>query len=131
MPLPKGTIRVYKADRSGATQFIGEDAIDHTPRDEKVRIKMGEAFDVVGDRRQTDWKTFGLCTYESAWEIDLRNHKDQAVEVEVYEPISGDWKIIKSNYPAKKKDAHTFTFTVNVPANGKTKITYRVLLRWC
>ncbi len=131
MPLPKGTVRVYKADSSGQTEFIGEDSIDHTPKDEKLRIKMGDAFDVVGDRKQTDWKTFGMCTYETAWEIDLRNHKDKAEQVEVYEPIGGDWEILQSNYPAKKKDAHTFTFTVNVPANGKTKITYRVRLRWC
>ncbi len=131
MPLPKGTIRVYKADSSGQTEFIGEDSIDHTPRDEKIRVKMGDAFDVVGDRKQTDWKTYGMCTYESAWEIDLRNHKDVAEQVEVYEPIGGDWEILDSNYPATKKDAHTFTFTVNVPANGKTKITYRVRLKWC
>jgi hypothetical protein len=131
MPLPKGTVRVYKADSSGQTEFIGEDNIDHTPRDEKIRVKMGDAFDVVGDRKQTDWKTYGMCTYETAWEIDLRNHKDKAEQVEVYEPIGGDWEILQSNHPAKKKDAHTFTFTVNVPANGKTKITYRVRLRWC
>src|SRR5262249_33548283 len=89
MPLPKGTVRVYKADKSGSNQFIGEDAIDHTPRDEKVRIKMGEAFDVVGDRKQMSWKTLGACTSESDWQIDLRNHKDTATSVEVFEPVGG------------------------------------------
>jgi hypothetical protein len=131
MPLPKGTVRVYKADKSGSTQFIGEDAIDHTPRDEKLRIKMGESFDVVGDRRQTDFKSISACIDETAWEIALRNHKDVADEVLVYEPIQGDWQILSSSMPYDKKDAHTFTFTAKVPARGETKITYRVRVKWC
>ncbi len=131
IPLPKGTVRVYKADKSGAKQFIGEDAIDHTPRDEKIRIKMGEAFDVVGQRKQTRWHTLGTCTSESDWEISLRNHKDTAVEVQDFEPVGGDWTIVQSNHPAHREDADTFTFTVKVPANGETKITYRVRVRWC
>jgi hypothetical protein len=131
MPLPKGTLRVYKADKSGAKQFVGEDQIDHTPRDEKIRVKMGEAFDVVGDRKQTDWRVLGSCTAESSWEIELRNHKDVAVEVEDYEPIGGDWTILESSIPSVKKDAGTFTFNVKVPARGKTKVTYRVRLRYC
>jgi hypothetical protein len=131
MPLPKGTIRVYKADKSGAKQFVGEDQIDHTPRDEKVRVKMGEAFDVVGDRKQMEWKALGSCTSESRWEIELRNHKDTAVEVEDYEPIGGDWTILESSQPYEKKDAGTFTFNVKVPARGKTKVSYRVRLRYC
>ncbi|MBK8996447.1 MAG: DUF4139 domain-containing protein [Myxococcales bacterium] len=131
IPLPKGTVRVYKADKSGAKQFIGEDHIDHTPRDEKVRIKMGEAFDVVGDRKQMEWRTLGVCTSESTWEIELRNHKDKASRVEVYEPIGGDWTIIESTHKHDKKDAFTFTFDVDVPANGKTKIKYKVRVKWC
>ena len=131
MPLPKGVVRVYKADKSGAKQFIGEDSIDHTPRDEEIRIKMGEAFDVVGDRKQTDWKTLGICASESSWEIELRNHKDEAATVEVREPINGDWEILSESHRHKKEDAHTFTFDVNVPARGKTKVTYRVRVRWC
>jgi len=131
MPLPKGTVRVYKADKSGAKQFIGEDSIDHTPRDEKIRIKMGEAFDVVGDRKQMEWNALGACVSESAWEIELRNHKDSAERVEVYEPIGGDWEIVKESHPHTKKDAHTFTFDVDVPSRGKTTVTYRVRVRWC
>ncbi len=131
MPLPKGTVRVYKADKSGAKQFIGEDSIDHTPRDERVRIKMGEAFDVVGDRKQTDYKIISSCVVDTSWEIDLRNHKDTATAVEVYEPVGGDWTIESSSMPFVKKDAHTFTFTPHVPARGKAKITYRVRVRWC
>jgi hypothetical protein len=131
MPLPKGTVRVYKADKSGAKQFIGEDNIDHTPRDERVRIKMGEAFDVVGDRKQMSWRSLGSCVSESAWEISLRNHKDTAVDVEDYEPVGGDWEITQESMPHVKKDAHTFTFHPHIPARGKVKITYRVRIRWC
>jgi hypothetical protein len=131
MPLPKGIVRVYKADKSGARQFVGEDRIDHTPKDEKVRIKMGDAFDVVGSRKQTDWDELGRCTSESEWEIELRNHKDTAQDVEVWEPIGGDWTMLSSSHEHTKQDAFTFTFDVSVPANGKTKITYRVRVKWC
>ena len=131
MPLPKGTVRVYKADKSGSKQFIGEDAIDHTPRDEKVRIKMGEAFDVVGDRKQMSWKSLGSCTSESEWQIDLRNHKDTATSVEVFEPVGGDWEITQESMPHVKKDAHTFTFSPSIPPRGAVKITYRVRIKWC
>jgi hypothetical protein len=131
MPLPKGTVRVYKADKSGSKQFIGEDSIDHTPRDEKVRIKMGEAFDVVGDRKQMSWKSLGSCTSESEWAIELRNHKDTATSVEVYEPVGGDWEITQESMPHVKKDAHTFTFSPSIPGRGTVKITYRVRIKWC
>jgi len=131
IPLPKGTVRVYKADKSGAKQFVGEDAIDHTPRDEKVRIKMGEAFDVVADRKQMEWKALGSCTSESAWELEVRNHKDEAVHVEVREPAGGDWTIVESSLPATKEDSQTFTFDVPVPKRGATKVKYRVRVRWC
>ena len=131
MPLPKGTLRVYKADKSGAQQFVGEDAIDHTPRDEKLRIKMGDAFDVVGDRKQTEWHELGGCLSESAWEIELRNQKEAAVEIEDYEPVGGDWTILSSSLPVQKKDSSTFTFSVKVPARGKTNVTYKVRVKWC
>jgi hypothetical protein len=131
MPLPKGTLRVYKADRSGAQQFVGEDAIDHTPRDEKVEVKLGEAFDVVADRKQMEWKTLGQCVSESAWELEFRNHKDNAETVHDVEPVNGDWEIVQSSHPAVKKDAHTFEFVVPVPARGATKVSYRVRIRWC
>jgi len=131
MPLPKGTLRVYKADKSGAKQFVGEDSIDHTPRDEKLHVKMGEAFDVVADRKQTEWRELGSCSSESSWEIEIRNHKDTAVEVEDNEPVGGDWTIISSSQAAEKKDASTFTFNVKVPARGKTKVNYKVRVKWC
>jgi hypothetical protein len=131
MPLPKGTLRVYKADKSGAPQFVGEDAIDHTPRDEKLRLKMGDAFDVIGDRKQTEWHELGSCTSESAWEIELRNHKDTAVDVEDYEPVGGDWTILSSSQAAQKKDSSAFSFALKIPARGTTKVTYKVRVKWC
>jgi hypothetical protein len=131
IPLPKGIVRVYKADESGARQFIGEDSIDHTPRDEKLRVKMGDAFDVVGDRKQMSWAPRGHCGSESSWRIELRNHKDAPESVEVFEPIGGDWEVVQESHPHQKKDSNTFTFEVNVPANGKVEITYRVRVRWC
>jgi len=131
MPLPKGIVRVYKADSEGSQQFIGEDRIDHTPRDEQIRIKMGEAFDVVGDRRQMNFKSLGQCVSESSWEVELRNRKDEDVSVEVFEPVGGDWEILSSSHPAEKLDAHTFKFEVEVPKRDTLKIRYRVRVRWC
>jgi hypothetical protein len=131
MPLPRGIVRVYKADRSGAQQFIGEDQIDHTPRDERVRIKMGEAFDVVGDRRQMDYRVIGSCVSESDWEVSVRNHKDDATEVEIMEPVGGDWEILSATHEATKLDAHTFKFVVQVPGRGEVKVSYSLRVRWC
>jgi hypothetical protein len=131
MPLPKGTVRVYKRDHTGAQQFIGEDLIDHTLRDEELRIKMGEAFDVVGDRRQMDYTVISSCVSESTWQIDLRNHKDEDVEVMLVEPVGGDWQILSSTHPFEQTDAWTFTLTPEVEANDETRIEYRVRVRWC
>jgi len=131
MPLPKGVVRVYKADSEGGRQFVGEDQIDHTPRDERIRIKVGEAFDVVADRRQMEWREQGRCASESSFEIELRNHKKEEVEVEVIEPAMGDWEILQSSHPHTRKDAQSFSFTPKVPADGKTLVSYRVRVRWC
>jgi hypothetical protein len=131
IPLPKGTLRVYKADKNGAKQFVGEDALDHTPRDEKVRVKVGEAFDVLADRKQISWSSLGNCSSESAWQIDLRNHKDEDVKIEVREPAGGDWTVVNSSHPAQRDDARSFHFDIAVPKRGVTKLTYRVRVRWC
>ncbi|HYP78359.1 MAG TPA: DUF4139 domain-containing protein [Polyangiaceae bacterium] len=131
MPLPKGTLRVYKSDEAGQKQFIGEDAIEHTPRDEKIRVKLGEAFDVVADRRELSYRALSTCASETDWEIKLRNHKDVAERVEVNEPTGGDWEVISSSSPATKKDSRTFTFDVRLAPRSETKLTYRVRVRWC
>ena len=131
MPLPRGVVRVYKRDGDGAQQFIGEDMIDHTPRDETVRIKMGEAFDVVGDRVQMDYDVISGCVSESSWRIDLRNHKDEAAEVMLVEPMGGDWEVLSSSHPWTQTDAWTFTMAPEIPANGEARVEYRVRVRWC
>jgi hypothetical protein len=129
-PLPKGKVRVYKVDRSGGRQLIGEDWINHTPRDEKVTITLGEAFDVVGERVQRDWKALGRGVYEVEWEITLRNHKAEDATVEVVEPLPGDWEILRSSHPHEKVDAHTLRVRVPVPKDGTSKVDYRVRVRW-
>ena len=130
IPLPKGTVRVYKADKEGSLQFVGEDAIDHTPKDEKVRIKLGDAFDVVGSRKQTDWKKTAYDTYEAAFEISLRNHKKQDVIVKVVEPIPGDWTMLTSSHAYKKSEAFAAEFNIPVPKDREVKLAYRVRMRY-
>jgi hypothetical protein len=131
MPLPRGTVRVYKADQSGGMQFVGEDAIEHTPRDERVRIRLGDAFDVVADKKQLSYSALFECAAESEWELRLRNHKDRAERLEVYEPAGGDWEILSSSHPARRDDAHTFAFDLALPARGEVLLRYRVRVRWC
>ena len=126
IPLPKGTLRVYKADADGSLQFIGEDRIDHTPKDEMVKIKMGDAFDIVGERKQTDWRKLGDDLYEVAFEISLRNHKDEPVTISVIEPMFRDWEILHSSHSYKKIEAHTAQFDIPVAKNGASKLLYRV-----
>jgi len=130
VPLPKGTVRVYKADRAGSQQFIGEDWVDHTPKDERVKIKMGEAFDVVGERTQKDWKKIGWGLYEVEWEISLRNHKKEEVSVMVIEPMPGDWEVLRSTHPHAKVEAHTLRYQIPVPKEGAATLTYRVRVRF-
>ncbi len=128
MPLPAGTVRLYKEDKSGAEQFIGEDAIKHTPKDEVVRLKVGDAFDLVVSRAQTDFKQLGTKPYsvEAAFELTFRNHKKEAVTVTLREPVGGDWKVVESSLPSVKVDAATLGFEVPVPAGGETVLRYRV-----
>jgi hypothetical protein len=130
IPLPKGTIRVYKHDSQGSLQFVGEDAIDHTPKDEKVRIKLGEAFDVIGTRKQTDWKKIASDTYEAAFEITLKNHKQEDIQVKVVEPVPGDWQMLSSSHAWKKGEAFAAEFVIPVKKEGEAKLTYRVRMRY-
>jgi len=126
MPLPAGIMRLYKEDEDGSRQFIGEDKIQHTPKDEDVRLKIGQAFDVVAERIQSDYKQISTRMHESAWEITFRNHKDKDVTVGVVEPLFGHWEVIEKSHPFRKVDAHTIRFEVNVPKDGEVKVKYRV-----
>ncbi len=130
VPLPKGKVRVYKADASGSQQLIGEDWIEHTPKDEKVKLKMGDAFDVVGERTQKDWRKIGTNLYEVEWEISLRNHKKEDQTVTVIEPVPGDWQVLTSTHGWEKPEAHTLRFTMPVAKEGASKLVYRVRLRF-
>jgi hypothetical protein len=130
LPLPKGKIRVYKADGSGSQQFIGEDWIDHTPRDERVKIKMGNAFDLVGERTQKDFRKLASGLYEVEWEISLRNHKNAAQTVTVIEPVPGDWQVLTSSHQYEKIQAHTLKYQISVPKDGAAKLAYRVRIRF-
>jgi len=130
MPLPAGTIRLYKKDDKGNQQFIGEDKIDHTPKDEDVRVKVGDAFDIVGERKQTDYKVIARNVYEYAYEIKIRNHKDGPITVVVNEPIGGDWEMLSSTFEAKKTAAFAAQFNVPVAKDGEATLSYRVRVRY-
>jgi hypothetical protein len=129
IPMPKGKVRVYKKDQDGALQFIGEDLIDHTPRDEKVRLYIGDAFDLVGEHKQTNYTRVSDRVSRYTYEISLRNHKDSDVTITAVEHSYGDWTILNSSMEYAKKDSHTFEFSAKVPANGETKITYEIEVR--
>ncbi len=135
MPLPKGVLRVYKKDSQGNAQFVGEDNIDHTPKNETVRLKLGEAFDVTADKKQTDFKVLprpskNTNAYESAFEVVLKNAKKQKVTVTVQEPISGDWKIVSENHPHSKANSHLAVWKIDIPAESSTTLTYRAIVKY-
>ena len=129
-PLPKGVVRVFKQDAEGSLQFVGEDSVDHTPKDEKIRIKMGNTFDVVGSRKQMEWKKLAADTYEAAFEIAVRNLKKEDVVVKVVEPIPGAWTMLSSSHEYKKTEAHTAEFTLAVPKDKEVKLAYNVKMRF-
>jgi hypothetical protein len=129
-PLPKGTIRVYKLDSDGSSQFVGEDRVEHTRKDEKVRARLGYAFDIGATRKQTQWEKISKDTYEVAFEITLKNHKKEDITVKVVEPLPGDWKVLESSLPYKKEDANTIFFDVPAKKDGEVKLSYRVRVRF-
>ncbi len=126
MALPAGTVRMYKRDSSGSLQFIGEDGIGHTPLDEKVVLYIGNAFDVVGERKVLDSRRITDRVREESYEISIRNHKEQAADIVVVEHLWGDWRILESSHPYEKKDASTVEFPVSAKPGEEIKVTYRV-----
>ncbi|MGA8221432.1 MAG: DUF4139 domain-containing protein [Candidatus Acidiferrales bacterium] len=130
MPLPAGTVRVYQADSKGGAQFVGEDKINHTPKDEPVRIYVGNAFDVVCERKQMDYKKIASNQAEMEYQITLRNHKNAGVTVEVREPVGGDWEVVDSNFKWTKLDATTIGFSIPVEKDGTATLDYRVKVKW-
>jgi hypothetical protein len=131
IPLPKGTMRVYKEDTDGALEFIGEDAIDHTPKDETVRVLLGNAFDIVGERSQTNF-VCGNDWCEESFKITLRIPSGEPVTVAVPEHLYrwSNWKITQKSQDYEKKDSRTIEYAVSVPANGEKTVTYTVRYWW-
>lgn len=127
--LPAGKVRLYKPE-GDAQVLVGEDAIDHTPRDEEVRLKVGDAFDIVGERQQVSYRQVGDRASEEKVKITLRNHKDVAISVIVVEHFGGDWTIRESTLAHKKKDANTAEWRVPVAANGEANLEYTVFRTW-
>ena len=130
MPLPAGNVRVYQKDSKGGILFAGEDRIDHTPKDENISVHIGNAFDVVEERKQTDFKKIDTHTWEMEYEITLRNHKDIPITVQVNEPIGGDWEMVSSTHKFTKPAAFAAQFNVPVEKNGTSVLKYRIRARW-
>ncbi|HSJ52243.1 MAG TPA: DUF4139 domain-containing protein [Anaerolineae bacterium] len=133
VPLPRGTVRVFKNDVDGSTLLVGEDAIDHTPRDEAVRLYVGDAFDIVGERLQTNFRAeYDEDWIEETYQITLRNHKEEDIEVRVVEHMFrwSEWRILESSHEPETTDAQTIEFRVPVEAGGETVVTYTVRYEW-
>ena len=130
--LPRGRVRVYQEDVDGAALLIGEDTIDHTPKGEQVRLYVGDAFDIVGERIQTDFTRPTDHSLEEGFRITLRNHKDEPVEVRVVEHLFrwSDWQVLTASDDYTKLDSSTIEFRVPVPANGEHTLTYLVRYTW-
>ncbi len=126
MPMPAGVVRVYQADSKGGVQFAGEDRIAHTPKDETLNLHTGNAFDVVCERKQLDFRRLSNTQFEMEFEISLRNHKDVPVTVEVNEPVGGDWDMLSSTHKFVKTGAFAARFEIPVAKDGTTVLRYRV-----
>jgi hypothetical protein len=130
LPMPAGVLRVYQQDSKGGTQFVGEDRIMHTPKDETLNVKIGNAFDVICERNQIDFQKIASNVYELEYEVTLRNHKAAPVQVEVNEPIGGTWRMISSSHPWTKTSAWAAQFKVPVAVDGTTVLKYRVRITY-
>ncbi|MCQ1535038.1 DUF4139 domain-containing protein [Methanosarcina sp. KYL-1] len=130
MPLPAGVVRVYKADSEGQLQFLGEDSIDHTPKDEEIEVAVGNAFDVTGTRTQTNYKRVSDNVWRESYEIELKNHKTESQAVTIVEHFYGDWEITSNSDKYEKTDAFTAEWKVTVPADGSKKISFTVEHRY-
>jgi hypothetical protein len=126
LPMPAGTVRVYQSDSKGGVQFVGEDHIDHTPKDETLKLKIGNAFDVVAERKQVDFQKIATNVYEVEYKVVVWNHKTTPISVEINEPIGGTWRIVRSTHDATKTDAWAAQFNVPVAVDGTATLNYRV-----
>jgi len=129
-PLPAGIVRVYARDSRGAAQFVGEDRIEHTAKNEKLKLRLGEAFDITAERKQTNYRRIADNQTESSWRIELRNAKDEEVTVRVQEPMPGDWEVVSESHRHSKDSARVASWNVAVPGGGKAVLEYAVRVRW-
>ena len=129
-PLPAGIVRVYARDSKGAAQFVGEDRIAHTAKNEKLKLRLGEAFDITAERKQTHYRKIADNVSESSWRIELRNAKDEAVTVKVQEPMPGDWEMVQESQKHTKESARVASWNVAIPTGGTTVLEYAVRVKW-
>jgi hypothetical protein len=129
-PLPAGVVRVYARDSKGAAQFVGEDRIAHTAKNEKLKLRLGEAFDITAERKQTSYRKIGDNVVETAYRIDLRNAKEEAVTVRVQEPLPGDWEMLQESQKHTRESSRVASWNVAVPAGGTAILEYTVRVRW-
>lgn len=129
-PLPAGIVRVYAKDSKGAAQFVGEDRIEHTAKNEKLKLRLGEAFDITAERKQTNYKRIADNISESSWRIELRNAKEEAVTVKVQEPLPGDWEMIQESHKGTKESARVAAWNIAVAAGGAAVLDYTVRVKW-
>jgi hypothetical protein len=133
IPLPKGKLRFYRSDTDGHLEFVGENTIDHTPKDETIRVYTGNAFDVVGERKRTNFHVESNQHWiDESFEIRVRNHKKEAVNVRVVEHLYRgiNWKLADQSHQSRKMDAQTVEFPVSVAADGEAVVTYTVHYSW-
>jgi hypothetical protein len=133
LPLPKGRLRFYRRDESGSLQFIGENTIDHTPKDETIRVYSGNAFDLVGERRRTNFRSDqSQAVVDESFEIKVRNHKKEPIDVNVVEHLyrGAGWEITSQSVKSNKKDSNTIEFPITVPAGGEQTVIYSVHYSW-
>ncbi|MEA3640888.1 MAG: DUF4139 domain-containing protein [Lamprobacter sp.] len=135
LPLPAGIVRIYQRDRQGNAQFIGEDRIDHTPKNEAIRLKLGQSFDVTAERKQTDFKKLSgsgpwQYQFEGAFEIRVKNAKSEPETVVIQERIPGDWSMLEESAPHEQGNANTAVWRLEVPAESEARLSYRVRVRY-
>jgi hypothetical protein len=130
MPLPEGIVRVMKKDKDGSLEFVGEDRIKHTPRDETITLKVGDAFDMLGERTVTDQRSLGPHSSQQTIEVTLKNRKDTDEKIEIIEQLGTNWEIMRNSHPFTKKDANSVVFPVTVKARSEQKVTYTVIYNY-
>ena len=130
IPLPMGNVKVYQRDKSGSVQMLGEDRIEHTPKDEKISLVVGRSFDVVAERKRLNFRRLSDRSFEETFEIELRNRKETPETVHVMERHYGDWQITKTSMDWKKLDSTTMEYVVELKAGEVRKVTYTIVTKW-